>query len=86
MLPVASDPIAPMLAKAVDTVPLPDKVEGGLSYEPKWDGFRAIVYFDGEHAEIGSRGSKMLTRYFPELTDAFARLLPAPCVLDGEIV
>src|ERR1700712_3550481 len=86
MLPVASDPIAPMLAKAVDTVPEPGKVAGGLSYEPKWDGFRAIVYFDGETVEIGSRGSKMLTRYFPELVDAFTRLLPGPCVLDGEIV
>ena len=78
--------ISPMLAKAVDGVPEPDSVAGGLSYEPKWDGFRAIVYFDGNDTEIGSRGSKMLTRYFPELTDAFARLLPAPCVLDGEIV
>jgi ATP-dependent DNA ligase len=75
-----------MLAKALDKVPEQDSVPGGLSYEPKWDGFRAIVYFDGEHTEIGSRGSKMLTRYFPELTEAFARLLPTPCVLDGEIV
>lgn len=75
-----------MLAKAVSEVPDPQTVEGGLSYEPKWDGFRAIVYFDGATVEIGSRGSKMLTRYFPELTDAFARLLPAPCVLDGEII
>ena len=82
----AANPISPMLAKAVDAVPEPDSVEGGLSYEPKWDGFRAIVYFDGKDSEIGSRGSKMLTRYFPELTDAFARLLPSPCVLDGEIV
>ena len=82
----AAHPIAPMLAKALDAVPEPDSVEGGLSYEPKWDGFRAIVYFDGEDTEIGSRGSKMLTRYFPELTDAFASMLPAPCVLDGEIV
>src|SRR5690606_16773525 len=81
-----ADPIAPMLAKAVSDVPEPDSVDGGLSYEPKWDGFRAIVYFDGTTVEIGSRGSKMLTRYFPELTDAFARLLPAPCVLDGEII
>jgi ATP-dependent DNA ligase len=81
-----STPVAPMLAKAVDTVPEPDSVPGGLSYEPKWDGFRSIVYFDGDTVEIGSRGSKMLTRYFPELTDAFARLLPTPCVLDGEIV
>jgi len=79
-------PVSPMLAKAVDTLPEQDSVPGGLGYEPKWDGFRGIVYFDGETCEIGSRGSKPLTRYFPELTDAFARLLPAPCVLDGEIV
>lgn len=77
---------SPMLAKAVGTVPEPDSVDGGLSYEPKWDGFRAIVAFDGDTVEIGSRGAKMLTRYFPELTDALARLLPGPCVLDGEIV
>ncbi|MHA6668335.1 ATP-dependent DNA ligase [Homoserinimonas sp. A447] len=82
----AADPIAPMLAKALDAVPEPESVTGGLNYEPKWDGFRAIVYFDGTNTEIGSRGSKMLTRYFPELTDAFARLLPGPCVLDGEII
>ncbi|WP_227411911.1 ATP-dependent DNA ligase [Cryobacterium sp. BB736] len=86
MIPTPSDPVAPMLAKAVTAVPEPDSVDGGLSYEPKWDGFRAIIYFDGDTVEIGSRGSKMLTRYFPELTDAFARLLPGPCVLDGEIV
>jgi ATP-dependent DNA ligase len=78
--------VAPMLAKAVDAVPEPDAVAGGLSYEPKWDGFRGIVSFDGETVEIGSRGSKPLTRYFPELTAAFARLLPGPCLLDGEIV
>ncbi|MET4636842.1 ATP-dependent DNA ligase [Mycetocola sp. 2940] len=77
---------SPMLAKAVDAVPEPDSVDGGLSYEPKWDGFRAIVSFNGDTVEIGSRGAKMLTRYFPELTDALARLLPGPCVLDGEIV
>lgn len=82
----AANPIAPMLAKAVDEVPEPDSVDGGLSYEPKWDGFRAIVYFDGHGIEIGSRGSKMLTRYFPELIEACIRLLPQPCVLDGEIV
>ncbi|WGW13222.1 ATP-dependent DNA ligase [Saxibacter everestensis] len=86
MIPSHSSPVAPMLAKAVPTVPDPGSVSGGLSYEPKWDGFRGIVYFDGESCEIGSRGSKMLTRYFPELTEAFARLLPGPCVLDGEIV
>jgi ATP-dependent DNA ligase len=75
-----------MLAKAVPDVPEPDSVAGGLAYEPKWDGFRGIVSFDGEHVEIGSRGAKPLTRYFPELVEAFARLLPEPCVLDGEIV
>lgn len=79
-------PISPMLAKAVDGVPDPASVHGGLSYEPKWDGFRAIVYFDGETCHIGSRGSKMLTRYFPELEAAFVEQLPAACVLDGEIV
>ncbi|MET0716420.1 MAG: ATP-dependent DNA ligase [Mycetocola sp.] len=77
---------SPMLAKAVDAVPDQDSVDGGLSYEPKWDGFRAIIAFDGETVEIGSRGAKMLTRYFPELTDALRRLLPDPCILDGEIV
>ena len=81
-----------MLAKAVPTVPDPESAAGGLSYEPKWDGFRAIVYAadagDGSvgEVEIGSRGSKMLTRYFPELVEAFQRILPGPCVLDGEIV
>ncbi|WP_235825302.1 ATP-dependent DNA ligase [Agromyces badenianii] len=78
--------VAPMLAKAVPTVPAPDSVDGGLAYEPKWDGFRGIVVFDGEHVEIGSRGAKPLTRYFPELVEAFTKLLPGPCVLDGEIV
>ncbi len=77
---------SPMLAKAVTAVPEQDSVAGGLSYEPKWDGFRAIVSFDGSTVQIGSRGAKPLTRYFPELTDALARLLPSPCILDGEIV
>ncbi len=77
---------APMLAKSVDAVPAPDRVAGGLSYEPKWDGFRALVAWDGDAVEIGSRGSKPLTRYFPELVDAFSSLLPEPCLLDGEIV
>ncbi|MEJ3406047.1 ATP-dependent DNA ligase [Rathayibacter sp. YIM 133350] len=79
-------PVSPMLAKAVATVPEPDSVRGGLSYEPKWDGFRGILAYDGTDVEIGSRGSKPLTRYFPELTDAARRLLPGPCVIDGEII
>jgi ATP-dependent DNA ligase len=79
-------PLAPMLAKAVPDVPAQDAVPGGYSYEPKWDGFRAIVSVSGGECEIGSRGSKPLTRYFPELVEAFLRLLPDGCVLDGEIV
>ena len=77
---------APMLAKSVPEVPDPQKVPGGLSYEPKWDGFRGLVSWDGETVEIGSRGAKPLTRYFPELVEAFSRLLPEPCLLDGEVV
>ncbi|MCU1599187.1 MAG: ATP-dependent ligase [Glaciihabitans sp.] len=78
--------IEPMLAKLTDAVPAQDRVEGGLLYEPKWDGFRGIVYFDGTDVEIGSRGSKLLTRYFPELVEMFRAQLTAPCILDGEIV
>ena len=77
---------APMLAKAVPEIPDPAKTPGGLSFEPKWDGFRALVSWDGADVELGSRGAKPLTRYFPELVEAFARLLPEPCLLDGEIV
>jgi len=73
---------APMLAKAVADIPRSE----GLSFEPKWDGFRALISWDGTDVEIGSRGAKPLTRYFPELVEAFARLLPEPCLLDGEIV
>lgn len=77
---------APMLAKSVPAVPAQDAAAGPFSYEPKWDGFRALVAWDGQSVEIGSRGAKPLTRYFPELVEAFARLLPEPCLLDGEIV
>jgi ATP-dependent DNA ligase len=78
--------IEPMLAKLTDAVPAQDRVEGGLLYEPKWDGFRGIVYFDGTDVEIGSRGSKLLTRYFPELVELVHAQLTSPCILDGEIV
>jgi ATP-dependent DNA ligase len=81
------DPVAPMLAKAVDAVPEPDSIVGGLSYEPKWDGFRSIVYVgDDGTVELGSRGSKPLTRYFPELVEALGERLPRGSVVDGEIV
>ena len=74
-------PVAPMLAKSVPEIPTGDFV-----YEPKWDGFRAIVYRDGDEVEIGSRNTKPMTRYFPELVTAFSAGLPERCVLDGEIV
>ncbi|HLS15828.1 MAG TPA: ATP-dependent DNA ligase [Beutenbergiaceae bacterium] len=79
-------PLTPMLAKGVAKVPDADAVEGGYAYEPKWDGFRGILARDGDTVEIGSRGSRPLTRYFPELVRAALEHLPAQCVLDGEIV
>jgi len=75
-----------MLAKAVDGVPAHDSVAGGLSYEPKWDGFRCIVLRDGNEVQLSSRGSKPLTRYFPELVDAVREHLPQRCAIDAEIV
>lgn len=74
-------PIAPMLAKAVTSLP-----DGALMFEPKWDGFRSIIFRDGADVEIGSRNGKPLTRYFPELVEAFKASLPPRCVLDGEII
>jgi len=74
-------PVAPMLAKAIDGVP-----RGAYSYEPKWDGFRCIVFRDGDEIELGSRNERSLTRYFPEVTAALLAALPPRCVLDGEIV
>ncbi len=85
-LPPVPLPIEPMLAKAIGAVPAEAPGGGRLLYEPKWDGFRGIVVFDGETVEIGSRGGKTLTRYFPELAEALQDRLPGPCILDGEIV
>ena len=78
-LPVAL-PIAPMLAKAVAEVPAADAVEGGWSYEPKWDGFRCLVCRDGDEVELLSRAKKPLTRYFPEVVELVRSHLPARCV------
>ena len=61
-------PLAPMLAKSVSGIPDPDKY-GGLLFEPKWDGFRCIVFRDGDDVELASRNTKPLTRYFPEMVD-----------------
>jgi ATP-dependent DNA ligase len=77
-------PVRPMLAKSVKGIPDPDQF-GGLSFEPKWDGFRCIVFRDGDEVELTSRNTKPLTRYFPELVAAIREQLPERCVLDGEL-
>jgi ATP-dependent DNA ligase len=75
-------PIEPMLAKIADELP----AEGGFLYEPKWDGFRALVFRTPEGTHLQSRDKKPLNRYFPELEKALTEALPRGCVLDGEIV
>ena len=79
-------PLSPMLAKATKTMPSPQMYDGGLLYEPKWDGFRCIVFRDGDEVELGSRNERPLTRYFPEVVAAAKQSLPLRCVVDGEIV
>src|ERR1700743_2026188 len=79
-LPV-NPPVAPMLAKPVGAIPRGDYV-----FEPKWDGFRSIIFRDGDEVEFGSRNERPMTRYFPELVEAVKAELPERCVLDGEIV
>ncbi len=75
-------PLKPMLAKAVHEVPdTPD-----LAYEPKWDGFRCIVFRDGDEIELGSRNERPFNRYFPELLEPLKESLPARCVVDGELI
>ena len=74
-------PVAPMLARPADAMP-----DGDYLFEPKWDGFRSIVFRDGDELEIGSRNERPMTRYFPELVTAFGTELPRRCVIDGEIV
>jgi len=81
VLPVVP-PVAPMLAKLARELPERE----GLYYEPKWDGFRCIVFRDGDDVVLGSRNEKPLTRYFPELVDSLRTNLPDRCVIDGEIV
>ncbi len=75
-------PVEPMLAKAASALPDGD----GWLYEPKWDGFRALVFRDGEETYIQSRDLKPLDRYFPELAAPLRAQLPERCVLDGEVV
>jgi ATP-dependent DNA ligase len=77
-----SPPISPMLAKLSDEIPDGD----GWLYEPKWDGFRCIVFRDGASIELTSRNERPFTRYFPELLGPLMANLPDRCVVDGEIV
>ena len=79
-LPV-NPPVAPMLAKPVPKIP-----DGPYSFEPKWDGFRSIIFRDRDEVEIGSRNERPMTRYFPELVEAVRAQFPDRCVIDGEIV
>jgi ATP-dependent DNA ligase len=74
-------PVAPMLSKAVPSIP-----EGAFIYEPKWDGFRSILFRDADEVEIGSRNERPMTRYFPEIVEAVKANLPDRCVIDGEII
>jgi ATP-dependent DNA ligase len=82
-------PIRPMLAKSVSGIPDPAKHTvgeiDGLSFEPKWDGFRCLVFKDGDEVELTSRNTKPLTRYFPEVAAAMREQLPDRVVLDGEL-
>lgn len=80
-LPV-NPPVKPMLAKAVDGIPERDDV----LFEPKWDGFRCLVFRDGDELVLGSRNEKPLTRYFPEMVGPLLAQLPDQCVVDGELV
>jgi ATP-dependent DNA ligase len=71
-----------MLARAADELPLGD----GWLYEPKWDGFRCVVFRDGDEVVLGSRNERPLTRYFPELLPPLRACLPSKCVVDAELV
>ena len=75
-------PLAPMLSRAADALPGGE----GWQFEPKWDGFRTLVFRDGDEILLQSRDEKPMNRYFPELVDPLGRALPGRCVIDGEIV
>jgi ATP-dependent DNA ligase len=75
-------PLAPMLSRAADALPGGE----GWQFEPKWDGFRTLVFRDGDEIVLQSRDGKPMNRYFPELAAPLAATLPERCVVDGEIV
>jgi ATP-dependent DNA ligase len=78
-LPI-NPPVKPMLAKPVAEIP------PGQIYEPKWDGFRSIIFRDGAEVEIGSRNERPMTRYFPEVVEAVLANFPDRAVIDGEVI
>src|SRR5260370_310881 len=80
-LPIALD-MEPMLSAPGEGIPKGDSWE----YEPKWDGFRTLVFRDGDKVELVSRGARPMTRYFPEVLPAFRKLRPEKVVLDGELI
>ncbi len=75
-------PVKPMLSKAARELPSTD----GWIFEPKWDGFRCLVFRDGDEVELGSRNERPMSRYFPEVVEAVKAALPERCVFDGELV
>ncbi|MCK9793502.1 ATP-dependent DNA ligase [Isoptericola sp. 4D.3] len=79
-------PVLPMLAKSVPEVPAQPEGDPVWVYEPKWDGFRALVFRDGDDVRIDSRNARPMQRYFPDVVDAVLDALPERCVVDGEIV
>src|SRR5438093_11102248 len=81
VLPI-EPPYSPMEALSVETIP----VGSGWQYEPKWDGFRCLIFRDGDHVELQSKSGRPMTRYFPELVEAIEQLKPRTFVLDAEIV
>ena len=81
MLPF-QPPLEPMLSQAQDEIPSDE----GWLYEPKWDGFRAVVFRDGEHVHLSSRNGQPLQRYFPEVCEGLKKSLPNEAIVDGEII
>ena len=80
-LPV-NPPLKPMLAKSTTKLP----TDGSCIFEPKWDGFRCIIFRDGDEVVLGSRNEKPMTRYFPELIQPIRDALPERCAVDGELL
>ncbi len=80
-LPI-NPPVEPMLATAVPQIPVAE----AMTYEPKWDGFRCIIFRDGDEVELASRGGNSLTRYFPEVVEQARAQLPERSAIDGELV